>query len=89
MVLFLSLIFCKQGDYCSSGAFQVAPASYYFQMLDLLFDYVDLSMTKLCPEKGKMEELEEYYMVCKQTWGYRCFITLYKVVLFLKHRYLI
>jgi hypothetical protein len=46
-------------------------------------------MTKLCPEKGKMEELEEYYMVCKQTWGYRCFITLYKVVLFLKHRYLI
>ena len=32
-------------------------------MLDLLFDYVDLSMTKLCPEKGKMEELEEYYQV--------------------------
>ncbi|KAJ8320304.1 hypothetical protein KUTeg_001891 [Tegillarca granosa] len=31
-------------------------------MLDLLFDYVDLSMTKLCPEKGKIEELEEYYM---------------------------
>ena len=38
----------------------------YFQMLDLLFDFVDLSMTKLCPEKGKMEELEEYYMVCKK-----------------------
>ncbi|VDI73693.1 vacuolar protein sorting-associated protein 8 [Mytilus galloprovincialis] len=31
-------------------------------MLDMLFDYVDLSMTTLCPEKGKMEELEEYYM---------------------------
>ena len=28
-MLFLSLIFCKQEDYCSSGAFQVAPASYY------------------------------------------------------------
>jgi hypothetical protein len=24
----LSLIFCKQEDYCSSGAFQVAPTSY-------------------------------------------------------------
>ena len=33
------------------------------QMLDLLFEYVDLSMTTLCPEKGKMEELEEYYQV--------------------------
>ncbi|XP_041374342.1 vacuolar protein sorting-associated protein 8 homolog isoform X2 [Gigantopelta aegis] len=31
-------------------------------ILDLLFDYVDLSMTKLCPEKGRIEELEEYYM---------------------------
>ncbi|XP_071103447.1 vacuolar protein sorting-associated protein 8 homolog [Haliotis cracherodii] len=30
-------------------------------MLDLLFNYVDLSMTRLCPEKGKIEELEEYY----------------------------
>nr|XP_022322565.1 vacuolar protein sorting-associated protein 8 homolog [Crassostrea virginica] len=30
-------------------------------MLDLLFEYVDLSMTTLCPEKGKMEELEAYY----------------------------
>ena len=28
VVLILSLIFCKQEDYCSSGAFQVAPASY-------------------------------------------------------------
>lgn len=32
-------------------------------MLDLLFEYVDLSMTTLCPEKGKMEELEAYYQV--------------------------
>ncbi|XP_052813444.1 vacuolar protein sorting-associated protein 8 homolog isoform X3 [Mya arenaria] len=31
-------------------------------MLDLLFEYVDLSMTQLCPDKGKIEELEEYYM---------------------------
>ncbi|KAK6181620.1 hypothetical protein SNE40_009442 [Patella caerulea] len=30
-------------------------------ILDLVFEYVDLSMTKLCPDKGKMEELEEYY----------------------------
>ncbi|XP_053385366.1 vacuolar protein sorting-associated protein 8 homolog [Mercenaria mercenaria] len=30
-------------------------------MLDLLFQYVDLSMTQFCPEKGKIEELEDYY----------------------------
>ncbi|KAL8564238.1 hypothetical protein ACOMHN_050849 [Nucella lapillus] len=30
-------------------------------MMDILFDFVDLSMTKLCPEKGKIEELEDYY----------------------------
>ncbi|KAL5005898.1 hypothetical protein ScPMuIL_017056 [Solemya velum] len=30
-------------------------------MLDLLFQYVDLSMTSLCPEQGKIEALEEYY----------------------------
>ncbi|ESO93558.1 hypothetical protein LOTGIDRAFT_215952 [Lottia gigantea] len=30
-------------------------------ILELLFDYVDLSMTKLCPDKGKIEALEEYY----------------------------
>ena len=28
------LIFCKQEDYCSSGAFQVAPASYYYMAID-------------------------------------------------------
>jgi len=33
------------------------------QMLDLLFEYVDLSMTQFCPDKGKIEELEDYYMV--------------------------
>jgi len=48
----------------------------YFQMLDLLFDYVDLSMTKLCPEKGKMEELEEYYMVCKKKGGELLYLTI-------------
>ncbi|XP_069107470.1 vacuolar protein sorting-associated protein 8 homolog isoform X1 [Argopecten irradians] len=30
-------------------------------MLDLLFEFVDLSMTMLCPEQGKIEELEEHY----------------------------
>ncbi|KAL4217419.1 Vacuolar protein sorting-associated protein 8 [Mactra antiquata] len=32
-------------------------------MLDILFQYVDLSMTQYCPEKGKIEELEDYYQV--------------------------
>ncbi|XP_064646589.1 vacuolar protein sorting-associated protein 8 homolog isoform X2 [Lineus longissimus] len=31
------------------------------KMLDLLQNYVDISMTKNLPERGKMEELEEYY----------------------------
>ncbi|KAK7507486.1 hypothetical protein BaRGS_00001421 [Batillaria attramentaria] len=30
-------------------------------MMDILFEFVDLSMTKLCPEKGRIEELEDYY----------------------------
>ncbi|XP_064597923.1 vacuolar protein sorting-associated protein 8 homolog [Liolophura sinensis] len=30
-------------------------------MLDLLFEFVDLSMTQFCPDQGKVEELEEYY----------------------------
>ncbi|CAE1274106.1 VPS8 [Acanthosepion pharaonis] len=30
-------------------------------MLNLLFEFVDLSMTQFCPEKGKIEELEDYY----------------------------
>ncbi|KAL3853951.1 hypothetical protein ACJMK2_013245 [Sinanodonta woodiana] len=30
-------------------------------MLDILFKHVDLSMTQFCPEKGRIEELEEYY----------------------------
>jgi hypothetical protein len=32
-------------------------------MLELLFQFVDLAMTQFCPEKGKIEELEEYYQV--------------------------
>ncbi len=32
-----------------------------FQMLELLEEYVDLSMTTLCPAQGKLVELEEYY----------------------------
>ena len=35
VVLLLSLIFCKQEYYCSSGAFLVAPASYYLLFLNL------------------------------------------------------
>ena len=34
-----------------------------FQMMDILFEFVDLSMTKLCPDQGKIEELEDYYQV--------------------------
>ena len=34
-----------------------------FQIREILFEYVDLSMTKLCPEKGKIEELEDFYQV--------------------------
>ncbi|GAB1606858.1 vacuolar protein sorting-associated protein 8 homolog isoform X3 [Argonauta hians] len=30
-------------------------------MLNLLFEFVDLSMTQFCPEKGKIETLEDYY----------------------------
>ena len=36
VVLFLSSICCKQEDCCSSGAFQVAPASYYAPFLGAL-----------------------------------------------------
>lgn len=32
-------------------------------MFELLFEYVDLAMTQYCPEKGKLEELEDYYQV--------------------------
>ncbi|XP_074642624.1 vacuolar protein sorting-associated protein 8 homolog [Tubulanus polymorphus] len=31
------------------------------KMMDLLYNYVDLSMTTNLPERGKLEELEEYY----------------------------
>ncbi|PVD38848.1 hypothetical protein C0Q70_01472 [Pomacea canaliculata] len=31
------------------------------QIIDILFEFVDLSMTKLCPDKGRIEELEDYY----------------------------
>ena len=34
-----------------------------FQMMDILFEFVDLSMNKLCPDQGKIEELEDYYQV--------------------------
>ena len=30
-------------------------------MLDILLDYVDISMTKNSPSSGKLEELEKYY----------------------------
>ena len=32
-----------------------------YQILQLLDEFVDLSMTKLCPTHGKMEALEDYY----------------------------
>ncbi|XP_052234778.1 vacuolar protein sorting-associated protein 8 homolog isoform X2 [Dreissena polymorpha] len=31
-------------------------------ILELLFEYVDLSMTQLCPDQGHIEELEDYFM---------------------------
>jgi hypothetical protein len=34
------------------------------KIMELLTQYVDLAMTRLCPSHGKMEELEAYYQVC-------------------------
>lgn len=33
------------------------------KIMEILTQYVDLAMTKLCPSHGKMEELEAYYQV--------------------------
>jgi len=33
------------------------------RIMDILTEYVDLAMTKLCPSHGKMEELQAYYQV--------------------------
>lgn len=37
--------------------------SFNFQMLELLEMYVEVTMTKLCPKHGRVEELEEYFQV--------------------------
>ena len=44
--------------YLSSNIIKYTPV---FQMLEILFQYVDLTMGQLCPGKGKIEELEDYY----------------------------
>ena len=36
---------------------------FYFQMLEILDKFVNVTMNTNCPRSGKMEELEDFYQV--------------------------
>ena len=45
------------------GSLDSRQAAIAERIMNILTEYVDLAMTKLCPSHGKMEELEAYYQV--------------------------
>lgn len=47
----------------SSGHFSFMTDGFLFQMFEILQKFVDVSMTKLSPKHGKVEELDKYYQV--------------------------
>ena len=69
VLLFLSLIFCKQEkNYCSLGAFQVAPASYYYnydmKVVKWLFDNM---ISTICPHRLSLLFDSMICTICPQT----------------------